>query len=403
MKKYPMAMKKTLAVFALFTLCFTLTGWAQGSQQQTQSQSGNQSQTQSSQQPQSQTQQVPAAGGPQGDIGPMAIPKKKEEAPPPPKAQPKPQNLPEFSLSVNTQLVQVPVSVVTKQGQFIPGLKKDNFKVFEDGVQQNVSNFSQQEAPITAVLLVEFASTYYKFMYDALNASYAFAQQLKPQDWVAVVSYDMKPHMILDFTQDKNAVLGAINSLRIPGFSEMNMFDALYDTIDRLEQIEGRKYIILVGTGLDTFSKLTYDKMLKKVQSTRDITIFTVSTGWYLRERMDIAYGGRGWGGADMMNFQQADNEMKTFSKMTGGQFFQPRFEAEMPQIFQAVNATIRSQYVLAYHPSNTKQDGSFRKIKVELTGGPDGGPPKIVDEKGKTLKVTVMAREGYTAKHEVE
>src|SRR3954447_5225898 len=156
MKKYPMAMKKTLAVFALFTLCFTLTGWAQGSQQQAQSQSGNQSQTQSSQQPQSQTQQVPAAGGPQGDIGPMAIPKKKEEAPPPPKAQPKPQNLPEFSLSVNTQLVQVPVSVVTKQGQFIPGLKKDNFKVFEDGVQQNVSNFSQQDAPIPAVLLVQF-------------------------------------------------------------------------------------------------------------------------------------------------------------------------------------------------------------------------------------------------------
>lgn len=390
-----MAMKKTFLLFALFALVFTLTpAQAQQSQQQTQNQQ--------TQQPQSQTQQVPAAGGPQGDIGPMAIPKKKEE-PPAPRPEPKPQNVPEFSMSVNAPLVQVPVMVVTKNGQFVPGLKKDNFKVFEDGVQQNISNFSQQEAPITAVLLVEFASTYYRFMYDALNASYAFAQQLKPEDWIAVVSYDMKPHMLVDFTQDKNQVLAAINSLRIPGFSEMNMFDALYDTIDRLEGVEGRKYIILVGSGVDTFSKLTWDKMLKKIQSTRDITIFTISTGWVLRQRLDIAYGNTGWGSADMMTFQQADNEMKTIAKLTGGQFFQPRFEAEMPEIFQAVNASIRNQYVLAYHPSNQKQDGSYRKIKVELAGGPGGGPPKIRDEKGKDVKVTVVAREGYTAKHEVE
>jgi len=74
-----------------------------------------------------------------------------------------------------------------------------------------------------------------------------------------------------------------------------------------------------------------------------------------------------------------------------------------MPEIFHAVNASIRNQYVLSYHPSNVKQDGSYRKIKVELAGGPDGGPPKILDEKGKAIKVTVLAREGYTAKHEVE
>jgi VWFA-related protein len=398
MKKFPMAMKKTFLVFPLFTVLFAL-AHAQTTTPPPAQQQGQQSQTQ---QPQSQTQQVPAAGGPQGDIGPLAIPNKKEEPPPPPRPAPKP-STPEFSMSVNTQLVQVPVMVMTKNGGFVPGLKKDNFKVLEDGVPQNVTNFSQQEAPITAVLLVEFASTYYRMMYDAINASYAFAQQLRPQDWVAVVSYDMKPHMLVDFTQDKNQVLGAVRSLQIPGFSETNVFDALYDTIDRLEGIEGRKYIILVGSGVDTFSKLTYDKILKKVQSTRDISIFTVSTGWVLRERLDIASRNTAWGGADMMTFTQADNEMKTFSKVTGGQFFQPRFEAELPEIFQAVNASIRSQYVLAYHPTNPKQDGSYRKIKVELTGGPDGGPLKIRDQKGKDVKVTVIAREGYTAKHEVE
>lgn len=387
-------MKKTLVVFALFTLCFTLTGWAQGSPQQ------NQSSQQS--QPQSQTQQVPAAGGPQGDIGPMAIPKKKDE-PPPEKPQAPKQDLPQFSLSVNTQLVQVPVMVLTKDGRFVPNLKESNFKVFEDGVEQKVTTFSRQEAPITAVLLVEFSNTWYQFMYDAVMGSYAFAQSLKPDDWIAVVSYDMKPHMLVDFTQDKRQVLAAVQSLQIPGFSEMNLFDSLYDTIDRMEKIEGRKYIVLVGTGLDTFSRITFDKMLKKVQDTRDVTIFTISTGWALREWMDRMSTGRAWGNVDMMRFSQADNEMRTFAKLTGGRFFQPRFEAEFPQIFQEVNATIRSQYVLAYHPTNPKQDGSYRKIKVELAGGPNGGPPKFLNEKGKEMKVQVLAREGYTAKHEVE
>ena len=109
-------------------------------------------------------------------------------------------------------------------------------------------------------------------MVDALNASYAFANALKKNDWVAVISYDMKPHILADFTQDKQAVFGALNQLRIPGFAETNLFDALYDTLDPVDSIEGRKYIILVTTGVDTFSKLTLDQITKKVKSSHDVT-----------------------------------------------------------------------------------------------------------------------------------
>jgi uncharacterized protein len=83
--------------------------------------------------------------------------------------------------------------------------------------------------------------------------------------------------------------LQAINSLRIPGFSETNLFDALYEGLDRLERIEGRKYIILIASGVDTFSKLTLDKILKKVKAAQDITIYTVSTGGFARERAGAA------------------------------------------------------------------------------------------------------------------
>jgi len=350
----------------------------------------------------------PEAGGPQTDVGPYAIPKKKEEPPPPPPEKPKKiEGMPDYSIRVNVPLVNVDVMVTTKDGQFINGLKKDNFKIYEDGAPQAISNFGQSEAPITAVLLVEFASTNGPMMYDMLNASYAFAHGLKKEDWVAVVSYDMKPQILVDFTQDKGAVLGAINGLRIPGFSETNLFDALYDTLDRVDRIEGHKYVILVSTGVDTFSKLNLDQITKKVKATHDVTIFPVSIGWYLRTYCEthgctgLSHGMASYG-ITSIDYLQADNEMNTFAKLTGGRAYFPRFEAEFQEIFRDILGDVRNQYNIAYRPSNSKQDGSYRKLKVELVA-PDGGPLKVRDQKGKDVKVQIITREGYVAKNTVE
>src|SRR5580698_10915522 len=225
-----------------------------------------------------QQNQAPAeSGGPQGDIGPYAIPKKKEEPPPPPPTKPKKvEGISDYSIQLSVPLVDVPVMVTTKDGQFISSLKKENFKVYEDGVQQTISNFSISDAPITAVLLVEFANIFYGITIESLQASYSFTQSLKPDDWVAVTSYDMKPQILVDFTQDKRAILGALNMLRQPGFAETNLFDALYDTLDRIDRVEGHKYIVLISSGFDSFSKLNLDQILKKVKTTKDVTIFTV-------------------------------------------------------------------------------------------------------------------------------
>ncbi len=191
--------------------------------------------------------------------------------------------MPDYSIKVNVPLVNVDVMVTTKSGQFVPGLKKDNFRLFEDGAQQQITSFNVSKAPITAVLLVEFASTRYSFMIDALQASYAFANTLTKDDWIAVSYYDMQPHILVDFTQDKKAVYGALNQLRMPGFCETNLFDALYDTLDRLDRVEGKKYVILITTGFDSFSKLTLDKITKKVKDTKDVTIFPISVGQIAR------------------------------------------------------------------------------------------------------------------------
>jgi VWFA-related protein len=380
-----------LSLLVLLMVTKVTSGWAQGTSQPPPADPNKQ-------------EAPPEAGGPQNNVGPYAIPKKKEEPPPPAPEKPKKiENMPDYSIRVEVPLVNLDVLVTTKDGQTIPGLKKENFKILEDGTPQAISNFNQTEAPITAVLLVEFASTNYTFEVEALRASYAFASTLKKDDWVAVISYDMKPQILADFTQDKGAVMAALNQLRMPGFSETNLFDATFDTLDRLDRIEGKKYIILVTTGIDTFSKLNLNQILKKIKSTKDVTIYPVSVGFVVREYCEVHHcNTRGIIPVNNMDYLQADNEMKTFASLTGGRAYFPRFQGELPEIFSQVGNDIRNQYSISYHPTNAKLDGTYRKLKVELVA-PDGGPIKIRDQKGKDVKPVIYAREGYTAKHTVE
>jgi VWFA-related protein len=363
--------------------------------------------TPAAQQPQQPDQAAPDSGGPSGDTGVIALPKKKDnssEAPPPAPAAPKfknPAGAPTFSLRVEVPEVTVDVGVlIEKNGQFVSGLKPGNFRVYENGELQKVAGFKRTEAPITALLLCEFASTNYNFIYDTRNAAFTFVNQLRPQDYVAMMTFDMKTRIVSDFTQDKKQLMEAVNSMQIPMFSDRNLFDALYEAEDRVSRIEGHKYIILIASGRDTFSKITLDKIMQKVKNTPDVTIFAVSTGGALRAMTEGRGGMRG--SMRDMDYLQADNEMKTFASLTGGMWFSPRFSGEMPGIFQDINQNIRSKYQLVYHPTNSKQDGTYRKLRVELVDE-EGHPLRIQDEKHKPLKYDIIARDGYRARQEVE
>jgi VWFA-related protein len=342
--------------------------------------------------------------GPQNDNGPIVLPKKKEEAAPPPApAQEKTAN-PDgaiYSLRVDVPIVNLDVNVLLdKTHQFVPGLKPENFLVVEDGVEQEVQSLRVTKTPITAVLLLEFAATNYSFVYDMQNASATFFHSLQPDDYVAVETYDIRPHILTDFTNNKETIRSALQSLTLPGFRDTNEFDALYETLDRLTRIEGRKYIILISSGRDTFSKLTLDQMLAKIKATPDVTIYTISTGGFARE-MGEARGGGGFGSTHM-DYLQGDNEMRTFAQMTGGVNYKPIFQGELPDIFTQINESIRNQYVLTYKPTNTKNDGAYRKVKVYLVDK-EGRPLKMQDEKGRPVKYSIVARDGYRAQLPVQ
>ena len=349
-------------------------------------------------------QTTPDQGGPGGDNGTIALPKKKEQpAAPPPPTEPvvkTPPELSNYSLRVDVPQVNVDVGVILeKTHQFVPNLQEANFRVFEDGKPQQITHFARIQAPITAVLLAEFAATNYSFIYDMRNATYAFAQQLRPDDYVAVMTYDMHTQILTDFTQNKQIIGQALNSLTIPTWRETNLFDALYETLDRLTRIDGRKYVVLISSGRDTFSKITLDKILQKIKATPNVTIFSIGTGQFARV---MAEGRGGFGGSREIDYLQADNQMKTFASMTGGEAFFPRFVGEMPDIFHEINNSIRNQYALTYRPTNTKQDGTYRKIQVELVDD-EGNPLRMQDEKHKQLKYDVIARDGYRSKLPVE
>ena len=351
-------------------------------------------------------QQTTPDAGPQTDNGTIILKKKKEaEEPPPPPAPAEPKvknpNNETYSLRVDVPIVNLDVNVILdKTHQFVPGLKAPNFLVLEDGVPQTITSVRMTQTPITAVMLLEFAANSYYFIRDMQNASYVFFRSLRPDDYIAVVTYDLRTHILTDFTNNKRDRRYRLYALMIPGFSDTNMFDALYETLDRISRIEGRKYIVLIGTGRDTFSKITLDKILAKIKATPNVTIFTIGTGAFVNEM----YGGRGgMGGAIRdLNYLQAQNQLKTFASMTGGMSFSPIFQGELPDIFSQINDSIRNQYVLTYRPTNNKNDGSYRKIKVLLVDN-EGHPLQMQDEKHKPLKYSVIARDGYKAKQQVE
>ena len=335
----------------------------------------------------------------------IVLPKKStEEAPPPAPAEEKVKNPngETFSLRVDVPIVNLDVNVLLdKTHQFVPGLKADNFLITEDGVEQHVTSLRLTKTPITAVMLLEFAANSYAFINDMRNASVAFFRTLQPEDYIAVATYDLRTHILCDFTNNKDVIAESLQSLVIPGFSETNEFDALYETLDRLSRVEGRKYIILISSGRDTLSRLTLDQILKKIKETPNVTIFTISTGGLARE-LSGGGGGFGGGGGRNIEYLQADNEMRTFAEMTGGTWFNPIFQGSLPDVFSQINESIRNQYVLTYRPTNNKNDGSYRKVKVYLVDN-EGRPLKMQDEKGKSLKYSVIARDGYKAALPVE
>src|SRR5882672_505940 len=333
-------------------------------------------------------------------------------------------------IAVTTNIVNVDAVVYNKKtGQPQINLKKDNFAIFVDGVKKDISNFATPEAPITITLVVEFSKLGETMgLYgnggmepgqnEVIRPMAIFLSQfITREDYVSVIAYDMRPTPLTDFTNNPARIQQVITLLlhNQPAFSETNLFDAikltlvggradsvvLEDSKESKSDYAGmvavpggrRRAVLLVSSGIDTFSKINMDQARKIVQNS-GIPIYIVGTGnLFIKKYGDQMDPGRGANirgiPIDRMTFLQADNTMKTFAKESGGSYFPVTFEGELPDVLGWINAMLRSQYSLAFKPDDIA-DGKSHKIVVKVDVDGDGQ----YDDKAYVVK----AREVYNA-----
>ena len=304
------------------------------------------------------------------------------------------QKPPEYSISVESNLILLDVLVTDEDGNVLAGLKKGNFRILDNGQPQMITHFAPTEEPITIVMLIEYSGLSYNyFAYKAAYWSSSFLSHLDSKDWVALVTYDMKPTIQVDFTRNKAEVQEALRTLSFPGFREANLMDAVVDTLDKLERVAGKKAILLITTGADTFSKTTFEEAMDRVKES-NVSIFCVGVAESEYMVAEMRSGGSAIG------YRQSKNQLQTFANLTGGLAWFPQFEGEIPGLFRSVVGFLRSEYDLGFSPSSAKLDGKYHKLKVEIVG-PDGKPLRVTNAKGKRRKVVTYAREGYVAAKE--
>jgi Ca-activated chloride channel homolog len=313
-------------------------------------------------------------------------------------------------VKVTTNVVNVDAVVYHKKsGQIITGLKQGNFAIFEDGVQKEITNFSTPEAPITVAMVVEYSKLSAKIgamgsggyepgQYEVLRPMAMFLSQFvkPPEDYVTVIAFDIRPTPLTDFTNDPRRIQQVINLLlrNHPAFSESNLFDAikftlaggrgdavvLEDSKERtaeyagLQSVQGRrKAMILISTGIDTFSKINYDKA-RKVAQNAGVPIYIIGTGNLFFKKYGDMLGATDdlLGNPGRLTFLQAQNALNTFAKETGGKYYPITFEGEIPNVLGQINALLRNQYSLGYNPGD-RRDGKQHKIVVKVDVDGDG------------------------------
>ncbi|MDQ1523896.1 MAG: hypothetical protein QOE47_1820 [Pyrinomonadaceae bacterium] len=329
-------------------------------------------------------------------------------------------------VKVVTNLVNIETVVIHKKSkQIVSGLKQANFAVFEDGVQQQITNFATPEAKLNVAVVIEYsrlaqgiASAGAGGMDDGraeLIAPAALFMQDAVQrgDYISVIAYDMRPTPLTDFTNDPRRVNEVITLLvrNRPAFRETNLFDALKLTLvggradsvvleDSKEEkadytglvsVEGRRRaVFLISTGIDTFSKINYDQA-RKIAQNAGIPIYIIGTGnlFYKRYSDQIEAVDTLTGSPGRLTLIQAQNTLNTFAKETGGAYFPVTFPGELRATLASINALMRSQYSLGYNPGE-RRDGKQHKIVVKVDINGDG----VYDEK----EFDVQHRKFYNA-----
>jgi len=293
-----------------------------------------------------------------------------------------------------TGVVTLKLLVQDPNGYFIPNLRRDNFVVYENGVRQQSATVDIEHAPVTLAVLMEFggrAPGLNRQMGDEVaRAAQQLLDELSPEDKVTFWKYSDQVQKLADENQSRDAVKTELITMGTPAVSETNLYDAVIATIAEMRPVRGAKAIVLLTSGIDTFSKAHYEDARKAAEES-DAPIYVISLTQVLHQIMQMQ--DRPLVNVDWDNLE---HQLQEIARISGGRAYTPSNTSQLSPVYDDVMENLKVRYVITYKSSNNVDANAPRSVRVELVDPQTRGPLVIRDANGRIVRASMILQENY-------
>ncbi len=296
---------------------------------------------------------------------------------------------PPTQIKTRSELVPLYVSVADARGDFVGGLRKENFRVLDDDIEQRIAVYDSMDAPAHLLVLVETSPAVYLIHTQHLAAAASLLDGLAAGDEVALATYSQSTRLVLPMTSDKRLLARGLGSLEYSfGMGELNLYGSISTALDWLAPVAGKKALVLLSTGLNTGRAINWEGLAAKLRA-NDTTIYAVALGGELRSAKPRGKPGESQAESEV-SFEQADRVLHAMADLTGGRAYFPNNVKDFPVIYRQIALTLRHQYLLAIEPA--AHDGRYHSLEVQVR---DASGRLLAPSEAKSAH-HVFARPGY-------
>jgi Ca-activated chloride channel family protein len=293
-----------------------------------------------------------------------------------------------------TGVVTLKLLVQDPNGYFIPNLRRDNFVVYENGVRQQSATVDIEHASITLSLLMEFGGRApglnHQMGDEVARAAQQLLDELGPEDKVTFWKYSDQVQKLADANQSRDAVKTELIAMGTPAVSETNLYDAILATVGEMRPVRGRKAIVLITSGIDTFSKAHYEDARKAAEES-DAPIYVISLTQVLRQVMQMQDRP-----LVKVDWDKLEHQLQDIARISGGRAYTPSNTIQLSPVYDDMMENLKVRYVITYKSSNSGDPNSPRAVRVELVDPQTGGPIAIRDANGRIVRASVILQENY-------
>jgi Ca-activated chloride channel homolog len=295
-----------------------------------------------------------------------------------------------------TSTVTMKLLVQDPAGYFIPDLHRDNFAVYENGVRQQNATVEIEHAPITLGIVMEHGGRYKGFNKtssdEVLRAGQQLLGELGREDKVAIWEYADSVHQAADFATAHDQLDQFFMNSGVPDSSETNFYDALVSTSEAMKTVTGRKALIVITSGVDTFSKVKYDDALNAVRAS-GTPVYIINLGPDLRE---AAKGYASAGPYAHLDWMKTEDQLREIARVSGGRMYSESSIFDLTGVYDDLMENLRVRYVISYRSTSSGSLDAARTVRVELADPKTNGPLEIIDANGKVIRSTMIVENSY-------